>query len=265
MFCRLLLVCLLSSLTICVANAAGDEKVAQLEALFAKQQKQIDAQSKEIAAMKAQLQHDAKRSLVSSKLISHHQKKTIDNYPKVFHTNDKVHLKLYGQLNQAVMLVDDGIDNNLFFVTTNDNQISRFGLLAETFPKEDLTVGGRIELGLRVNRSNEVSQADESPSSRLDFRRLEVYLDSKNYGALHLGKGSMASDKTAKRDLSGTKIVANANVAKLGGGVIFRQRGQSLAAAEATNPTVGDAFNLIIDSRVRTASDMIHLTSMVFV
>jgi len=164
--------------------------------------------------------------------------------PFIFHFNDRQSIQIYGRVNQAVMYANDGRIGNLVFFTTNDNSISRIGFIARNKVSDDFSILGQIEMGLRLNRSNRVNQIEQTRNDGIDFRKIELIFASKPYGIFYLGKGSMASDKTAKQDISGTKIIANSNVAKMGGGLFFRTSGGTLIQ-DMTNPVVGVAFNNI--------------------
>jgi len=164
--------------------------------------------------------------------------------PFIFHFNDHQSLQIYGRVNQAVMLASDGRLRPILFFTTNDNSISRLGFIARHDATEDFSILAQVEMGLRLNRSNRVSQIEQVRNDGIDFRKIELVFISLSRGFFYLGKGSTVSDKTAKQDISGTKIIANSNVAKIGGGLFFRTPMGTLVA-DMMNPLVGVAFNNI--------------------
>lgn len=109
--------------------ATLEEKVESLEIIVEQQQKQIDQLSKE--------------------------KKTSASPFK----NDKVMVTLYGQLNRALLFVDDGNDNELYNVD-NDNSSTRFGLNGTAKAFEGITLGTKVEMEYQANASNKVNQLE---------------------------------------------------------------------------------------------------------
>ncbi|MCI5191660.1 MAG: porin [Candidatus Electrothrix sp. AU1_5] len=133
---------------------------------------------------------------------------------------DKVNLKLYGQINRAIMAVDDGKDNKFFHVD-NTNSESRIGLKAKVAASDALSVGANLEAQWQSNPSDKVSMNEEGVSADLKERKIEVYFDFKKFGKVSLGKGQMASDDTSEIDLSGTSLAGNVGMADVGGGFYF--------------------------------------------
>ncbi|XOF33119.1 MAG: porin [Candidatus Electrothrix sp. YB6] len=158
--------------------------------------------------------------------------------------NDKVGLKLYGHIDRAVMVADDGDDSKLFHAD-NTNSESRVGLKAKVSASESLTIGGNVEVQWQANPSDKVSMDEESISSELKERKMEVYFDG-GLGRLYVGRGDMASDDTSEIDLSGTALTGNSGVADVGGGFAFYDAAATVAAeddAEEGSIMVGDVFN----------------------
>ncbi|MGD9108324.1 MAG: hypothetical protein PVI75_04055 [Gammaproteobacteria bacterium] len=183
------------------------------------------------------------RKPVKTRVASHRRSNVVNQAttPGNFVVSDKpVNLKIFGHINQAMLYADDGVEHNLFF-TSNANSIPRLNVLGTVKANDDVSVGGQIQLGFKVNSSGEVSQADHSPSTSIDIRKLEVFVASKKAGKLWLGKGSTSSDNTAEMDLSGTSVVSYASVSDMGGGLFFRLPND--AATYTNNPRVSDAFD----------------------
>lgn len=155
--------------------------------------------------------------------------------------NDKVQVKLYGQLNRAVMYADDGKDSKFFHVD-NTNSESRVGLEGKLEASENLTVGSNFELQWQANPSDKVSMAEESISGQFVERLLEMYVDSKPFGKFSLGKGKMSSDDSAEADLSGTELAGQSGVARIGGGLKFN-------GPASLDPTV-DKDGKVVDKRL---------------
>ncbi|MGB5687201.1 MAG: hypothetical protein WBM35_15435 [Candidatus Electrothrix sp.] len=134
--------------------------------------------------------------------------------------NDNVQLNLYGHINRAVMSVDDGNEDKIFHVD-NSHSESRVGLKGKVTASEALTIGGSVEVQWQANPSNKVSMDEESISSELKERKMEVYFDVDKIGKLSVGRGDMASDGSSEMDLSGTDLAGNAGVADAGGAFSF--------------------------------------------
>ena len=124
---------------------------------------------------------------------------------EVVNSKDKVSVSLYGQVNRAVSLVNDGDESYLNHVD-NDNSSTRFGFKAKAKGSDTLTAGANMEWEYQQNPSNKVSQTDYPVNGSLDKRKLEVYLDFASIGKFTLGHGSTASDGTSEVDLSGTTV-----------------------------------------------------------
>ena len=73
----------------------------------------------------------------------------------------------------------------------------------------------------------------------LDIRQANIFIVSKRFGKLSLGKGNTASDTTAEADLSGTKDADYSAIQKVGGSLFFTSPGVAIAS----NPQVGNALN----------------------
>jgi hypothetical protein len=124
-------------------------------------------------------------------------------------SNDKVSVSLYGQVDRAVSLVNDGDESYLNHVD-NDNSSTRFGFKVKAKGSDTLTAGANLEWEYQQNASNKVSQTDSPVNGSLDKRILEVYLDFASIGMFTLGHGSTASDGTSEVDLSGTTVAGYA-------------------------------------------------------
>lgn len=124
---------------------------------------------------------------------------------------DKVNLKIYGQVNRAMMWGDDGKNERLFVV---DNSVSttRIGFIATAPVTADIDLGAQIETEIASNASNSVTVgSDTSTSANLDNnqgqtvfteRLMEVTINHKRFGKLSLGQGSEASDGIAEHNLN---------------------------------------------------------------
>ncbi|WP_446010956.1 porin [Candidatus Electrothrix sp.] len=158
--------------------------------------------------------------------------------------NDKVGLKLYGHINRAVMAVDDGNESKVFHVD-NTNSESRFGINGEVAAYDFLTIGGTVEVEWQSNPSHKVSMQEESISSELKERKMDVYFDSEKLGKLSVGRGDMVSNGSSEVDLSGTGVAGNSGAADAGGGFAFYNTTPVVVGQgeEAKSITVGDVFD----------------------
>lgn len=130
-----------------------------------------------------------------------------------------MHVKLYGQVNKAVMWTDDGKTDKVFFVD-NDNSSSRIGLKAHSKLNDQLTAGAQFEVEYQNNDSNKVKMGTESINSGFNSRQIKVYLDTVA-GKVTIGKQSTVSDGIAEIDLSGTKLAGSSYMYGVGGGFNF--------------------------------------------
>ncbi len=162
--------------------------------------------------------------------------------------NEKLKVDLYGQVNRAVLFVDDG-NTNEFYHADNDNSSTRLGFKVSAPTTDKLTAGANIEFEYQANPSNFVWQNDpnyktDPDANRLDKRILEVYLNS-SFGKLSVGHGSTASDGSSEVDLSGTSVAGYSEVRGFGGGMRFYDnRAKKLdvySAKDAAGNTVNDA------------------------
>jgi hypothetical protein len=121
--------------------------------------------------------------------------------------NRKVSLTVYGQVNWAVMYWDDGTEKNTYIVD-NNNSRSRFGFKGEAKIDADWSAGYLIEIGVRRNDSNNVTQSDARTGTGLDIRHEALYLDSKRLGRVWLGWTSSATDGITEINLGATAASA---------------------------------------------------------
>jgi len=106
--------------------------------------------------------------------------------------NRKMSLQVYGQVNRAILFHDqDGADiPEKFSVRDNDGRSgSRFGFRGKANITADLLAGYRIEIGIDNEDDN---------SGEVNYRHTMVYIQSKTYGTLKLGRTSSATDGIAE-------------------------------------------------------------------
>lgn len=143
--------------------------------------------------------------------------------------SDTKKIMLSGFINRAALYLNNGNRSNIAHVN-NENADSRLNVTGVANFNEDMVFGATFETAFKQNTSgeNEVRVADNNDTSerRFSIRKSELFVDSKKFGKLSMGRGSMASDDTMEEtDLSGTRVVANgASVWQMAGGASFFDR-----------------------------------------
>lgn len=163
----------------------------------------------------------------------------------------------YGQLNQAFLSYDDGVDRidyGRVDMSVND-QINRFGVNYDTDLSNGTAFRGTFEFGLAPKPSNRVSQLDQSNSTwefdEKSLRKFEVSFANR-FGTIWIGQGDM-SGKGSAPDLSGTSVISSTNPAELAGGNFWRAEIDGSLTARPlndsfTNFSTGRRFRLRYDT-----------------
>jgi hypothetical protein len=110
--------------------------------------------------------------------------------------NRVVSLQVYGQVNKALLIFDDGVDSDAFIVD-NDQSGSRIGFKGSASVKPGWTAGFNIELDIQDAASDQVSQGDDEGNGGLDqilIRQNYVFIESERFGRISLGQQSSATD-----------------------------------------------------------------------
>jgi len=156
----------------------------------------------------------------------------------IFSGNSGVTLKFSGQINRGILLTDDGVDTESFFVD-NDNSSSRFKISAEGAISDGLRAGLVIEIEAESNSSATVTQdmRNINDETFLNPRKLEFYFDGDSLGRVTVGMGNTASNEITEIDLSGTAVVGYSGVEDAAGGIQFRDGDENLSGV-----TVGGVF-----------------------
>lgn len=109
----------------------------------------------------------------------------------------KVNIDIYGQVNRAMMLWDDGVEINIYAVD-NETSSTRFGLNGVTNLGRAWRTGFKIEAELPLSSSDGVTAVDDNGSipgvGSIEVRQSYIYGHSKHYGRLSVGYQSPASD-----------------------------------------------------------------------
>lgn len=155
---------------------------------------------------------------------------------------------LYGQLNPAIISVDDGKETETN-IRDNDLSNSRIGLRLEQ-PFGENTFGFRFETALGLPSSTETSQLgdDFSGFTRQDIRHFDFWLEG-NWGRFSLGQGSMVSDGAAEQDLSYVGTALYSFTADSNASFLFRDNFDILSGPEVGSTT--DNFDGSRRTRIR--------------
>ncbi|WP_372762020.1 porin [Pseudoalteromonas sp.] len=217
----------------CIHSVAAEENsasnTARLEQLITKQQQQLEVLKQQVDQLKSNSSAPVDVTMQTPTAVS-----------KIVHGDPKAKTKLVvsGWVNQMLSVVDDGEGVDAYIVD-NDFAESRIKFLGTVAASEDLTIGAKIELTIAPNKSGNVSQTNQDINNIFDQRYTEVFLQSERWGKLSLGKGFTPSHSSALRDLSGTAIVASANITDQAGGLFFRERDNNAL----TDIRILDGFN----------------------
>ena len=156
-------------------------------------------------------------------------------------------VQLYGQVNRALMWVDDETQNKVFHVDGQPSS-TRFGIQGTADIGGGLRAGARIESEMKSNPSNVVIFANASQGAvggnvLFAERWLDAFFEG-SWGRINIGQGSGAADDASTIDLSGTAIANGVAISDWAGGIAFR------AGGVPTGVTVGAAIdNLDFESR----------------
>jgi len=176
----------------------------------------------------------------------------------VWPSSDRDGLSFYGQVNQAYLNYDDGIESRGFFTVddANNDNGSSVGLLYNGSFANGLAYSGRFQLQVTPRPSNEVSLQDPAgPSFTIetdDISYLEVALWQSNGAALYLGQGDMTANLSAP-DYSGTGVIAGPNVSQVAGDMVLRFENGTLSDVTLSDAIgtydSGRKFRLRYDSK----------------
>ena len=142
--------------------------------------------------------------------------------------NRKVSLKVSGQINQAILVWDDGVERNAYQVM-NSNSSDRFRFEGRAKISKDLEAGYYLEIGARTASSSGVDQlSDESGGNTVRPRNSVWYLRSEALGAVSVGLAAAATDDVLSYNLGGSNVAGSADIAGVGGGFFTRDSGGGL-------------------------------------
>ena len=124
--------------------------------------------------------------------------------------NRKVSLKIYGQVNRAMMWLDDDDGHTEFHSVDNAVSGTEVRFAGSAKMTSTTTAGFVIELKTRSNNSSGVNDAGvQGLSSGVSVDKQYVYLKNASLGTLALGKVGMPTSGVANISLAGNGVVAD--------------------------------------------------------
>src|SRR5688572_6612053 len=131
-----------------------------------------------------------------------------------------IEVRLSGQINRAIMHVDDGAEKEWFNVD-NGNSSTRFRFNAEGQVTPTQKAGILFEVEYKSNPSSDVTFADRDRAASLNERHMDLFYAS-TWGTLRLGQGDGAANGAAEVDLSGTTVAHYSSTPDIGGAFEYR-------------------------------------------
>lgn len=217
--------------------SAEADRLDEFQRIIEQQQRMIEAQAKTLESLNKQIEgiKAATRSNAEAVAKSEQAVKRVVRKAEAAATppktvtsgSDKVKLTLSGQVNRVSFVADDGTESNTFH-SDNENSSTRWRLVGSSKLTDDLAMGMKIEQDIgQTNNSSSVNiNTDTSVSdASFDNRHLTVYVDSKKFGRLWLGKGDTSSNNITQIDFSGTSVIEYSGLGDVGGSLLFRTNG----------------------------------------
>ena len=226
-----------------------EESMDKMMEMSRQQQTQIDTQAKAIEEMKAKLDMMGKSEKMTGEGAL--------GGPFVIKGNQKSKVVLYGHINRAILVADDG-DATEFYQVDNSGSQSRFGIRGTIQASDHLTFGTLLEAGLNVNPSDTVNQNQVRNAGDTTFtrRHVDLYMAHDACGTLSMGHGSTASDDTSNLDLSGTSVAGDSSVSDFAGGLLFYNDATNSLSGVQIKDTFNSMDGLGRDVRVRYDTPM---------
>lgn len=153
-------------------------------------------------------------------------------------------VRLYGQINKGILQYDDGQETQSYGLIDNANSNTRLGLTYDHTIGQDWDYTATIELQYAPFSSNNTNLLRQTPPagaydfSNANIRLIDNQFANKKYGTFSIGQGNMASQNTAKVDLSGTSVINSSAVDDTAGGQLMRQSDGTLSSVR-----IRDAFS----------------------
>lgn len=121
--------------------------------------------------------------------------------------NRVVSLQIYGQVNKALMIWDDGVDSDAF-VVDNETSGSRIGLTGKATLKPGWSAGFLMEFDYQDSSSDQVlnvrggDDGGDGDDNQIIIRHNNLWIESERLGRLTIGQGSTAADGAAGVNLA---------------------------------------------------------------
>ena len=119
--------------------------------------------------------------------------------------NSRVKVTIYGQLNRAIRFANTGDATEITSVD-NDGSSSNVSVRAVGKANPNLTIGALHEIRFQHNRRS-FTREENTGNSRIDFARVDLWLDHKDMGKISMGHNSMAGDAAGLFELTGVSFV----------------------------------------------------------
>jgi hypothetical protein len=149
-----------------------------------------------------------------------------------------VSLQIYGQVNKALLIWDDGFDDDSYIVD-NEGSGSRIGLTGKATLRPGWTAGFLMEWDYQDSASNLVDQTTDegigAGPNEIVIRHNNVWIESERLGRLTLGQASTAADGAFQVTLANTLTNAAPDV-----GASFFVRGSDGTAVFRMGSFVSD-------------------------
>src|SRR5687768_8334726 len=146
-----------------------------------------------------------------------------------------VEVRLSGQINRALMHVDDGAQDDWFNVD-NGNSSTRFRFNAQGDVGPGMKAGILFEAQFQSNASDAVSFITRQTSASLAERHMDVFFHGP-WGTARLGQGDGAANGAAEVDLSGTTVAHYSSTPDIGGAFEYR------AGAAFSGTSIADSIS----------------------
>lgn len=169
--------------------------------------------------------------------------------------NRKVKLEVSGQVNEAVLFWDDGVESNVG-VYTNDASRSRFRFKGEAKINDEWKAGYLLEIGVRANNSKRFDQdlASNTDENGFDLRHSTWYIDSKRLGRVWVGLTGGAAESITEINVAGTGDVAKySDIEDMGGGLALRRSDGFYS--NGTNVVGGSSANIRLRRLIRDSGN----------
>jgi len=161
-------------------------------------------------------------------------------------SGNKNSLTMSGQVNRGVLYMNDGKEDAIAHVDL-DASSTRVRWIAKGKLNEAVTFGTNIEMQAESNSTSQVSITNHdnlnSGTNGFNQRKLELYIDHKQFGRLWVGQGDPASNGTAEVDLSGSTLVGYSGNTDQGGGAVAFRNGTTGLATGKTGGGVNTNFD----------------------